>query len=84
MKPFRVMKNRSAKYARSRIELLLTSERLDCSPQMMTMLKNDLIHTVKKYIPVNGEQAVVRIKQEPPVIHAEIPVCMQRNKGKND
>lgn len=38
---------RSAGYARDRMKLLLVSERIDCSPQMMKLLRNDLIHTVK-------------------------------------
>ena len=33
--------------AKDRLKLLLTSERLECSPQMMTMLQNDLIRAVK-------------------------------------
>ena len=43
-------KGRSAGYARDRMKMLLVSERIDCSPQMMKMLKNDMIHTVKKYV----------------------------------
>ena len=49
MKAFFRDKKRSAGYARDRMKLLLLSERIDCSPQMMQMLKSDLIHTVKKY-----------------------------------
>ena len=30
-------KNRSAGYARDRMKLLLVSERIDCSPQMMKL-----------------------------------------------
>lgn len=40
-------KNHSAGYARDRMKLLLVSERIDCSPQMMKLLRNDLIHAVK-------------------------------------
>ena len=43
-------KNHSAGYARDRMKLLLVSERIDCSPQMMKLLRNDLIHAVKKYV----------------------------------
>ena len=53
MKSFSQIKGRSAEYARNRIKLLLVSERIDCSPQMISMLKNDLIHTVKKYISID-------------------------------
>lgn len=84
MKILRQIKGRSAEYARDRIRLLLVSERIDCSPQMINMLRNDLIHTVKKYIPVDENCVNVHIRQNPPVLLAEIPVCIQRNKGKND
>ena len=50
MKSVNKIKGRSAEYARKRMTLLLVSERLDCSPQMINMLKNDLIRTVKKNI----------------------------------
>ena len=50
MKPFFHDKRRSAGYARDRMKLLLISERIECSPQMMKMLKSDLVHTVKKYV----------------------------------
>ena len=78
MKPFVQIKGRSAEYARDRMKLLLVSERIDCSPQMISMLKNDLIHTVKKYISVDETRMRVQITQEPLVLHAEIPVCTQK------
>ena len=43
MKAFFKEKKRSAGYARDRMKLLLISERIDCSPQMMKMLRNDMI-----------------------------------------
>ena len=56
MKAFFRDKKRSAGYARDRMKLLLLSERIDCSPQMMQMLKSDLIHTVKKSLTIEEEQ----------------------------
>lgn len=53
MRAFFSEKNRSAGYARDRIKLLLVSERIDCSPQMMKLLRNDLIHAVKKYVVID-------------------------------
>ena len=83
MKSFSQIKGRSAEYARNRIKLLLVSERIDCSPQMISMLKNDLIHTVKKYISIDEKQVTVQITKEPPVIHARYPYAPKRNKGQN-
>ena len=67
-------KGRSAGYARDRMKMRLVSERIDCAPQMMKMLKNDMIHTVKKYITIDETEVKIRITQEPPVFHADIPV----------
>jgi len=78
LKVFTQRKGRSAGYARERMKLLLVSERIDCSPQMMKMLKNDLIHTVKKYISIEESQVVIRITQEPAVLHADIPVISKK------
>lgn len=71
-------KRRSGGYARERMKLLLLSERLECSPQMMKMLENDLIHTVKKYLTIKEEQVTIRMSQEPPVLHADIPVLKKK------
>lgn len=74
MKIFFQEKRRSAGYARDRMKLLLVAERIDCSPQMMIMLKNDLIHTIKKYITIDESQVNIQITQKPAVLHADIPV----------
>ena len=63
MKAFFKEKKRSAGYARDRMKLLLISERIDCSPQMMKMLRNDMIHTVKKYLTIDEKQIKIKILQ---------------------
>ena len=71
--------NRSAGYARDRMKLLLNSERIGCSPQMMTMLKNDLDHTVKKYLSVDETKVRIRItSKDSLVLHADIPVRSEK------
>ena len=59
--------------------LLRISERIDCSPQMMKMLRNDMIHTVKKYLTIDEEQVKIQITQEPAVLHAYIPVLNKKD-----
>ena len=80
MKAFFKEKKRSAVYARERMKLLLISERIDCSPQMMKMLRNDMIHTVKKYLTIDEEQVKIQISQEPAVLHAYIPVLNKKDR----
>ena len=78
MKSLLQIRNRSAEYARDRMKLLLTAERIDCSPQIMKLLRNDMIRTVKKYVSVDEDNVVLRISQEPPVLHADIPVYKKK------
>ena len=73
-------KGRSAGYARDRMKMLLVSERIDCSPQMMKMLKSDLVHTVKKYVTIEETKVKIQISQEPPVLMAYIPVLMKKDR----
>ena len=80
MKTFLHEKRRSAGYARARMKLLLISARIEGSPQMMKMLKSDLVHTVKKYVSIEESKVKIQISQEPPVLMAYIPV--QRIKDK--
>ena len=79
MKTFLNERRRSAGYARDRMKLLLISERIECSPQMMKMLRNDMIHTVKKYVVIDEPGVTIQITQEPPVLHAVIPVLKKRD-----
>lgn len=72
-------KGRSAGYARERMKVLLVSERIDCSPQMIKMMKSDLIHSLKKYIMIDEEKVTLSISQDPVILHAEIPVRQKRD-----
>ena len=56
-------KNHSAGYARDRMKLL----------------RNDLIHAVKKYVVIDEPGVTIQITQEPPVLHAVIPVLKKRD-----
>lgn len=80
MRSFLRDKRRSAGYARDRMKLLLVSERIECSPQMIKMLKNDLIHTVKKYVTIKEYEVRIQISQEPPVLTAYIPVIQKKDR----
>ena len=80
MKAFFKEKKCSAGYARDRMKLLLISERIDCSPQMMKMLRNDMIHTVKKYLTIDEKQIKIQITQEPAMLYVCIPVLNKKDR----
>ena len=54
--------------AKDRLKLLLTSERLECSPQMMTMLQNDLI------LAVHEQKVEIRYRKDTATVTAYIPL----------
>ena len=76
--PYTTVRRKSSVF-RDLMKLLLVSERIDCSPQMMKLLRNDLIHTVKKYVVIDETRVTIQISQEPPVLHAVIPVLKKRD-----
>ena len=65
---------RSGLVAKDRLKLLLTSERLDCTPQMMTMLQNDVIRAVNKYFAVKEQKIEIRYRKDTATFMAKIPL----------
>lgn len=65
---------RSGHIAKDRLKLLLTSERLDCTPQMMIMLQNDMIRAVNKYFAVREQKVEIRYVKDTTTVMAKIPL----------
>ena len=65
---------RSGLIAKDRLRFLLTSERLDCTPQMMTMLKNDMIRAVDKYFSVQDKKVEIRYIKNRSTLLIKIPL----------
>lgn len=67
-------KHRSGLIAKDRLKLLLVSERIDCTPQMMIMLKNDMVQTVSKYFSVEDKKVKINFSKDPLTLSACIPL----------
>lgn len=65
---------RSGLVAKDRLKLVLSSERLDCTPQMMTMLKNDMIRAVDKYFSVQDKKVEIRYIKDRSTLLIKIPL----------
>ena len=65
---------RSGHVAKDRLKLLLVSERLDCSPQMMTMLQNDMVRAVSRYFTVQEQKVEIRYLKDTTTVLAKIPL----------
>lgn len=72
----------SGDVAKDRLKLLLISDRANCSPQMMELIKNDIIQVISKYMEIDPEGLDIQITQTEsenrngsvPALYANIPI----------
>ena len=72
----------SGEIARDRLKLLLVSDRANCSPDIMEMIKNDIIQVISKYMEIDAEGLDIQITQTEsegnngnvPALYANIPI----------
>ena len=75
-------KKTSGDIAKDRLKLVLVSDRANCSPDVMEMIKNDIIQVISKYMEIDAEGLDIQITQTEseggngtvPVLCANIPV----------
>ena len=86
-------KKSSGEIAKDRLKLLLVSDRANCSPEMMEMIKNDIIQVISKYMDIDAQGLDIQISDSDaetdgastgPVLFANIPIReVKHNAGKN-
>ena len=54
-------KKSSGSVAKDRLKLLLVSDRANCSPETMEMIKNDIIKVIAKYMEIDCEGLDIQI-----------------------
>lgn len=72
----------SGDVAKDRLKLLLISDRANCSPQIMELIKNDIIQVISKYMEIDAEGLDIQITQTEsenrngsvPALYANIPI----------
>ena len=75
-------KKSSSNVAKDRLKLLLVSDRANCSPEIMEMIKNDIINVIAKYMEIDCEGLDIQITQTEsdgsngnvPALIANIPI----------
>ena len=75
-------KKSSSNVAKDRLKLLLVSDRANCSPETMEMIKNDIIKVIAKYMEIDIEGLDIQITQTEsdgengnvPALIANIPI----------
>ena len=72
----------SGDVAKDRLKLLLISDRANCSPELMELIKNDIIKVISKYMEIDCENLDIQITQTEsdgqngrvPALCANIPI----------
>ena len=82
MKKIRFFRRKnSGNIAKDRLKILLISDRINCSPQTLQLIKQDLIHSISKYMSIDEEHVEIilkknnkRGKNKKPSLYANIPI----------
>ena len=56
-------KKNSGSIAKDRLRLVLVSDRANCSPEVMELIKNDIIHVISKYMEIDVQGLDIQITQ---------------------
>lgn len=75
-------KKTSSDVAKDRLKLLLVSDRANCTPELMEMIKNDIIKVISKYMDIDADGLDIQITQTEsegnngtvPALYANIPI----------
>ena len=64
----------SRQIAKDRLKILLISDRVNCSPEMMDMIKNDISKVISKYMKIDTANMEILISKTTPALYASIPI----------
>lgn len=84
-------KQPSKDVAKERLKLVLVHDRVNCSTQVLEMLKEDILKVISNYMEIDEEELDIQISQTPtdtegetvPTLYANIPIKGMK-KQKND
>lgn len=80
-------KKSSGTIAKDRLKILLISDRVNCSPEMMDLIKNDIAHVISKYMKIDTTSMEIQISKtgtagrnaKMPTLYANIPIIDLKN-----
>lgn len=75
-------KKTSGQIAKDRLKILLISDRINCSPEMMEMIKTDIARVISKYMMIDTKSMEIQITKsgsrgrnlKNPTLYANIPI----------
>lgn len=85
---FKIFSKKSSKQiAKDRLKILLISDRVNCSPEMMELIKNDIAKVISKYMQIDTKSMEIQITKSSakgkimknPTLYANIPIIDMKN-----
>lgn len=76
-------KKSSCQVAKDRLKILLISDRVNCSPEMMELIKADIAKVISKYMKIDADNMDIQIsakgskgsrENKNPMLYANIPI----------
>lgn len=71
----------SREVAKDRLKILLISDRVNCSPEVMDMIKQDIAKVISRYMKIDAENMEIQIskssvrgRNKNPSLYANIPI----------
>ncbi len=73
----------SCQVAKDRLKILLISDRVNCSPEMLELIKADIAKVISKYMKIDAENMDIQISAKKggggrgsknPILYANIPI----------
>ena len=79
----------SCQVARDRLKILLITDRVNCSPEMVELIKKDITKVLSKYVKIDTENMEIQIsakkgsaRGKAPVLYANIPILDLQKQGR--
>ncbi len=74
-------RKKSREIARDRLKILLISDRVNCSAEIIEMIKNDITKVISKYMKIDTQSMDIQItttdskgRNKMPALYANIPI----------
>ena len=67
-------RKKSGETAKDRLKILLISDRVNCSPEMMELIKSDIVKVISKYMKIDTANMEIQMSKSTPALYANIPI----------
>ncbi|MDO5415729.1 MAG: cell division topological specificity factor MinE [Lachnospiraceae bacterium] len=81
---WRIPKNHSGSLAKKRLQVVLVTDKADCSPELIDRMKDDMVRVISKYMTIDRDGIEFKIVNSRPgaALYAAFPILELPNKGK--